>query len=263
MNTALHYGMGLGATGQQILGTVGGTLMQYGAYIPVAGPFVVIAGAITELLAAIGIGRRCGQTCIVASQYANQAESLLQQNYNAYFALSTPRPKSAQQMALGNFDQIWNGLVQVCSNPPLSDAGKRCVSDRQAGACTWKGSDDQCWNWFSGYRDPIANDAMIDDTLPSMLSPLPTGRALMAGNLGGWGWAADLRTPRRSIADRPPVLYFNEWRTRSAEGHSNAAQHGCQKHEEVRFRHRAAQDIKGSLCISSGRLKAAPKVPCH
>ena len=134
MNTALHYGMGLGQQGQAIMGTVGGTLLQIAPLTgPVAAPFVAIAGAVTELLAAIGIGRGCGQTCIVASQYANQAESLLQQNYNAYFSLSTPRPKSAQQLALSNFDQIWNGLVQLCSNPALSDAGKRCVSDRHRG----------------------------------------------------------------------------------------------------------------------------------
>ena len=37
-----------------------------------------------------------------------------------------------------------------------------------------------------------------------------------------------------------PVLYFNRVTNATAKGHSNDAQHGCQKHDEVRFRHRVS-----------------------
>lgn len=204
MNTATHYyfaGMGqpsaaqIGGAAASGASTAAVQIIQ-GNYIGGAGsalltaamipgpqaPFLAIAGAAAELLGAIGIGRGCGQTCIVASQYANKAESLLQQNYNTYFALPTPRAQSAQQAALNVFDQVWQGLVQACSNPQLADAGKRCVTDRQAGACKWKDANGQCWNWFSGYRDPIANDPNVVAD-----SPLSAVTNLFGSGSGGMG----------------------------------------------------------------------------
>ena len=168
MNSTLHFrlpGYGLGQGGTQIMQATGQTLIAAGAVIPVAGPFVALAGAVTDLLASVGIGKGCGQTCITASAYANQAESLLKQNLSAYMALATPRPQSAQQAALANFTKIWNGLVTACAGVP-GTAGQNCVSDRQAGACKWKDAQGNCWNWFTGYHDPIANDTQtFNDTL--------------------------------------------------------------------------------------------------
>lgn len=160
MNSTIHFklpGYGLGQSGQQVTSAVGGTLLTAAPFAGPAAPFVAIAGGITELLGAIGIGKGCGQTCITASNYANQAETLLKQNLSAYMALATPRAQSAQQAALNNFTQIWNGLVTACAGVP-GDAGKNCVQDRQAGSCKWKDANGQCWNWFIGYHDPIAND---------------------------------------------------------------------------------------------------------
>lgn len=135
--------------------------------IPIIG--AAIAGVTLGIVAILNSG--CGQTCIVTSNWANQAETLLLQNAQAYFALPAPRSAEAKAQALANFDQIWTYLSQQCGNPALGSAGQRCISDRMAGACTWHqthppqfpGEPDvgQCWNWFSGYRDPIANDPAV------------------------------------------------------------------------------------------------------
>jgi hypothetical protein len=112
---------------------------------------------------------------------ANQAEPLLQKNLAAY--LSEPRTVSSQAQALANFDAIWQWMVANCNTAAMGDPGKHCVEDRQSGACVWKasaggwsqdasggwkytapgpaGSGDACWNWFVGYRDPIANDPAV------------------------------------------------------------------------------------------------------
>lgn len=167
-----------------------------------AAPFVAIAGAITEILGAIGIGKGCGQTCIRASEYANKASDLMSQNLNTYLALPAPRAASLQSIALQNFDQLWSGLVQACSDPSLNDAGTRCITDRQSGACKWTaspggwhknadgswsytgygpaGSGSACWNYFIGFRDPIAQDPTVVADSQSAQAP-----QLAAGGTGG------------------------------------------------------------------------------
>jgi hypothetical protein len=163
------------AAGATILG------MAPALAVPLIGAALVgVTFAITKLIQNSG----CGPTCVITSQWANQAEPLLRQNLNAYFALPKPRSRTAQQAALVNFDAVWNQLVQYCSQANVGNAGKRCISDRQAGACTWKQAADygadiqaagepamgQCWNWFSGYRDPIANDPNVVPDAQAALS---------------------------------------------------------------------------------------------
>ena len=87
---------------------------------------------------------------------------------------------SQQQAALTIFDAIWTDLEQQCGVASLGDPGKRCISDRQSGACKWKQTGQSpwpggpavgaCWNWFNAYRDPIANDPVIADTVASSVS---------------------------------------------------------------------------------------------
>ena len=147
-----------------------------GVSVPVLGAIVgaAILGAGYAIEAIMNSG--CGQTCIVSTQFANEANAALQQNIEAYFALPIPRPMSSQTAALANFDTLWNWLQQPqqCGNPALGDAGKRCITDRQSGACTWTQPASSvppwgtpaagaCWNWFNGYRYPIANDTNVYD----------------------------------------------------------------------------------------------------
>ena len=155
-----------GQTGS-VLSSTAGTLIAVGAAPGPLAPILAVAAGVAEMLAAFGVGSGCGQTCVLSSQYANQASALLDQNIAAYFAITPPRPVAAQQAALANFDTIWNDLEQQCSNPQLGSAGQNCISERESGACQWKATAPAypgepavgaCWNWFNAYRDPIAND---------------------------------------------------------------------------------------------------------
>lgn len=189
MNTATHYYLaGMGATSGAQLGLQLGTTVA-GAVVPtVLGPTVagllgggalattiampIVGAAIAGISIAIEaiLNSGCGQTCIVTSQWANQAEGYLKQNIDEYFAIPAPRPQSVQQVAMANFKAIWNTLVQQCSQPGLSTAGKNCIADRQDGGCKWKATAPQypgqpaqgsCWNWWNGYYYPIANDPNV------------------------------------------------------------------------------------------------------
>jgi hypothetical protein len=160
--------------------SAGAALLSSAAFTGPGAPFVAIAGAALELLAAMGVGSGCGQTCVLSTAYANKAEVIFRQNANAYFALPAPRTVGQQAAALAIFDAIWSDLSQQCGNPSLGNAGARCISDRQAGACTWKQTGaspwpggpavGDCWNWFNAYRDPIANDPVVADTVASVAS---------------------------------------------------------------------------------------------
>jgi len=144
---------------------------------------VPVIGAAIAALIGVGIAianafKGCGQTCIAATQIANKCDDLLSQNVNAYTG-SPIRYASMQAAALNTFDTTWAALQQACGNPQLQAAGQRCITDRQRGACTWKaspggwnadgtytkwgaaGSGTDCWNWFIGMRDPIANDPFV------------------------------------------------------------------------------------------------------
>lgn len=131
----------------------------------------------------------CGVTCVETSDWANQAENLLKQNISTYFGLPAPRSAADQAAALANFDTIWSGLQSRCGASGTGTAGIKCISDREAGACTWQQTSTSpllsypgepqpgtCWNWFSGYRDPIANDpdvvqtAAVDTSISSIQS---------------------------------------------------------------------------------------------
>jgi hypothetical protein len=160
----------LEAAGASLAGTAAGILALSPATGPLA-PFVAGAAAIIGLLAAFGVGSGCGQSCVLSTQYANQAEAALAQNIQAYFSIPAPRTPAQQQAAESLFTQVWNDLEQQCSNPSLGAPGQRCISDRQSGACTWKQTTTspllsipgepqpgECWNWWSGYHDPIVND---------------------------------------------------------------------------------------------------------
>jgi hypothetical protein len=170
----------LAASGGSILGLTSATLS---AAVPFIGPALMGATMLAQYLIA---NSGCGQTCIITSQWANQAADALQQNLDAYFALPAPRTKTQQALALANFDSLWAQLKQACGQPGTGDAGKRCISDRQRGACTWR-NNGQCWDWFIGYRDPIANDSVVPDptvadTVSSDLSSIFGGGSSAGGS---------------------------------------------------------------------------------
>lgn len=180
---ATPRGMGQAGSAQQIneIATTGAstTLALLVGLSVVGGPVgaaVAAVIAVGSLIAGL-VGQGCGSSCIIASNDANKIEPILQQNLQAY--LSSPvHYASLQKAALNNFDTTWQLLVTACADPSLAAAGKRCTSDRQQGSCAYKtsaggwqngkytypganGSGSSCWNWFIGYRDPIANDPTV------------------------------------------------------------------------------------------------------
>jgi len=124
-----------------------------------AAPFVaaamIVAPFMIKLLANSLKG--CGQSCVLTSEAANEVEELLKRNLEMY--MESGRTKAEQRAAVDYFDLVWAQLVEFCGQPEFQTtrAGRNCVEDRKEGACKWK-EGGTCWNWFVGYRDPIAND---------------------------------------------------------------------------------------------------------
>lgn len=156
--------------------------------IPIIG--AAIAGVTIAIVAILRSG--CGKACVITSTWADQAEGLLKQNIQAYFSNPAPRTNAQKAVALANFDSIWNYLVAQCRSVPGAP-GQNCISDRQAGACKWKQAAGaaslqwpgepqvgECWNWFLGYRSPIANDPTVD-SVTSDISAAVTGAASSLG----------------------------------------------------------------------------------
>ena len=154
---------------QATVGASGGTILGMSASL--AAPIIgaAILGVTLAIEAILNSG--CGQTCIIATGWANNAAVQLEQNITAYFGNPAPRTAEMKAQALANFDNVWNYLVTQCSSPALGNAGVSCIQDRQAGACKWTQTGQPefpgqpafgaCWNWFNAYRDPIANDPAI------------------------------------------------------------------------------------------------------
>jgi hypothetical protein len=156
----------------------GGTVLGItAAAVPIIGAGLAAATMLVQYLVA---NSGCGQTCVVTSQWANQAAQALQQVLDSYFALPAPRTDAQKAVAVANFNTIWQTLQQQCGQPGTGDAGKRCISDRQAGACTWKQkyapvypgepAIGECWNWFNGYLQPIQQDVTVPDPVDSAVN---------------------------------------------------------------------------------------------
>lgn len=205
---------GLGAPGDNAaLAKQAGGLASAGLMISAAavgGPVGAIIGAAAAAVVAltnlfVNVFSGCGQTCVAATHIVDQIEAqYLKPNLQNY--VSQPvRTVSMQSAALQVFDYAWQMVLQGCGDPSLGEAGHRCIADRQAGACQWKASPGQwtqnadgsyswvpwgplnsgngCFNWFSGYRDPIANDpgvqpdpsplSSVTSLLPSQIAGIP------------------------------------------------------------------------------------------
>jgi hypothetical protein len=171
----------IGATGS-IMGITGATMT---AAIPIVGAALAAAMLLTQYLVANSGG---GITGVETSQWANQAAAALQKVLDGYFALPAPRTATQKALAVAAFNDIWKQLQAACGQPGTGNAGVRCISDRQQGACTWKqkyapvypGEPNigECWNWFNGYLGPIQADPVVPD--PTLASQVVTD----AGSVG-------------------------------------------------------------------------------
>jgi hypothetical protein len=173
------------------------------APIPVAGLISAGMSAVNTAIQLI-LNSGCGVTCVETSDWANEAEQLLVQNIQTYFALPPPRSQADQAAAINNFDQIWAQLQANCGQSGTGTAGIKCISDREAGACTWKQTATSpllsipgepqvgaCWNWFNGYLYPIQNDpdvaaadTDVSGDVGTLASSLTTGASSVASSIG-------------------------------------------------------------------------------
>ena len=148
-----------------------------------------IGGPVGSIIASIGqlgvllvqVFKGCGNTCIQATQYANQVEPLLQQNLQQYIS-SSVRTVSMQAAAVNNYNTAIAALEQACGQANLGSAGTNCIDERvDASSCQWKaspggwsgacpgtyqgygasGSGNACVNWVILYLDPIQNDPCV------------------------------------------------------------------------------------------------------
>lgn len=146
------------------------------AFGPAAPIAMAIAGLATIGMAIANQFHGCGQTCIQATQIANQVESYLQDNLRTYMGAS-PHYVSLRAGALNNVDLAIDAMRQACGDPALGDAGRRCISERlvpgaPAPWCPNPGNTG-C-DWYALYRDPIANDPNVvpDPVAPGISSIL-------------------------------------------------------------------------------------------
>lgn len=198
---------GAAAAGLSITGAIFALTPALTAVCPPCGAALAIGAALVGIIGNMFKG--CGQSCIDATKYANQAEPLLVQNVQNYTSAPV-RIASLQRQALANFDAIFTALEQKCQQIG-GQGGTNCIADRVAGACKWKatpwtwtqnqdgsytytpagaaGSGSQCWNWAYGYRDPIAQDpGVTPDPVtgsPAVDSALSSISSLFAGGAGG------------------------------------------------------------------------------
>ena len=90
---------------------------------------------------------------IQASNDANEVANQMTQNLSAWYALK-PSQKTTEVQAyfINNYDQLWNALEQLCSNPQLGSAGQNCLSDRERGGK---------YPFPVYFLDPIVNDPAV------------------------------------------------------------------------------------------------------
>jgi len=211
---------GMGATTAQIAGSaVTGGFDIAGAALAMTGvgaPIGAIVAAIGSILGPIVASfNGCGQTCVQATAIVNQAGPLIQQAFDLYMQQPV-HYKSVQAAFLSQFDQIWAAVDQALSNPALGTAGQNGIASFGPQACyfkaspgswnqvngvwTWttfgpRGSGSGCFNWFTAYRDPVANDptvvpdpsplASVGSSVSSLLSGATSGNILPLLMIGG------------------------------------------------------------------------------
>jgi hypothetical protein len=142
------------ATGSPVVGGVTGGLMATagilavipGGQIPAA--FIAAAASLVAPIASLFKG--CGQSCIQATQFANQVQQAADQLNSLYWG-SPVRTVSMQQAALVQMNELWQYLASHCQAVG-GQGGAQCIADRQRGGK---------YDFFAHYVDPIQNDSGV------------------------------------------------------------------------------------------------------
>lgn len=182
---------GIGASTAQVAGSAVTSALESAGGIMLAIPGLQLPGAIVAAVGAIAgpiisMFNGCGQTCVQATQYANQAATAVQQIHDTYMAAPV-HYASAQAGTLSQLQQIFDAMKNACGNPSLGSAGQRCISERlvRGGTAPW------CTNpghtgcdWYTTIWDPIANDPNVVPD-PSPLSAVGSTLSSVFGGAAG------------------------------------------------------------------------------
>lgn len=157
----------VGVAGSAVAGGIeAGSMIGLGlsvAWIPVIGAAV----AAVTLGIHFFLNRPSARQKVIATKDVEEVERRMVANRDAY--LSGPRTKASQMVALQNYDALWNWLKsdQLCGNPELGDAGRRCIAERE------HENPEVRWDYQQFYRDPIATDAqVIDSPIPNSIAEI-------------------------------------------------------------------------------------------
>ncbi len=167
------------ATTGSLLATIAGATSS----LALAGPIgAAIAGITAVSVFIIQQFQGCGETCTLASNYADVAERKLVLNRDAFLGLPEgQRYENLRAAALNNAQAYLELLGRACSNPALQDAGRRCISERliEGGTAPWcpKPGGVGC-DWITLYYRPILDSAFVAN---------PTLKSTAGGGDGGGG----------------------------------------------------------------------------
>jgi len=181
MATVYRHRAGLGATGTETATLAAGTAASIagantgaiagalGLAVPVVG--VAIAGialAVTTWLNRMGPKQKRW-----TSQIADEVTAQLADVKRVY--LETPYNPANQETALNAVDQLLAALEEGCGQSTMGDAGQRCISERlvRGGSAPWCPTGTGC-DYFTEYRDPIANDPRALEWVPPTVEAVQT-----------------------------------------------------------------------------------------
>lgn len=180
MNQVLQLGSASQTATQAVstAGTVATIGAQSGWWLSAAAvPVIGAAVAGVTIGLQLIFNRKGPKQKVASTKIVDDLEPLLKNNVEAY--MSGPRTRSSQAAAIQNFDDAWAYLIsdQACGSQALGNPGKACISDRSKGGK---------WDWFSYYRDPIANDSQVvaDPVADSLSQLLPTASAETVEQIG-------------------------------------------------------------------------------
>lgn len=149
--------------------SVFGLLAAGSAVVPFIGP--IVAGA--TLLIGYLLRDPNGPLKVATTNIVNQIEPYCKQNLAAaqQQAAANGGCLTSQEKAtlVGNYDQMWQAVVNKCSNPQFKEPGQNCINDRNRGGK---------WDWFSYYRDPIV-------AMPTCQDAVSTASGLVASLTSG------------------------------------------------------------------------------
>lgn len=150
------------------------TIAGASAAIPIIGPAVAL---VTSLISAFGVGSGCGSSCTESTQVVNQVIPLMQQNLAAaqsqLAANSGCLTIDEQAQLVANFDQLWNVIVQQCSQIG-GGGGSNCITDRQRGGK---------YDCFVTLRDPISAMPVCATGSSQLVSDTSSTGILSGGSL--------------------------------------------------------------------------------